>query len=131
MCCMRATPMDWARVGLLLAQDGRWQGRQVLPAGWAREMGTPSPRNPNFGIGLWLGSPFVPMRSCTSKGSPAWCHSPSRSWLDDVRIMEGGGNRTVFIVPSKQLVIFRHGQQVSDWDNARLVNTVLRGSGKR
>lgn len=46
---------------------------------------------------------------------------------DDVRIMEGGGFRTIFIVPSQQLVIFRHGQQAADWDHAALVNTVLRG----
>ncbi len=130
MCCMRATPMDWARVGLLLAQDGRWQGRQVLPAGWAREMATPSARNPNFGIGLWLGTPFVPMRSYF-EGKPGVVPQSEPFLADDVRIMEGGGNRTVFIVPSKQLVIFRHGQQVSDWDNARLVNTVLRGGSKR
>jgi hypothetical protein len=40
--------------------------------------------------------------------------------------MEGGGFRTIFIVPSRKLVILRHGQQVADWDNAALVNAVLR-----
>jgi CubicO group peptidase (beta-lactamase class C family) len=125
MCCMRATPRDWARVGLLLAQDGKWEGRQVLPAGWVKTMATPSARNPNFGLGLWLGSPYVAKRAYF-EGQPGVVPQSEPFLADDVRIMEGGGNRTIFIVPSKQLVILRHGQQVPDWDNAALVNAVLR-----
>ena len=125
MCCMRATPRDWARVGLLLAQDGKWEGRQVLPAGWVKTMATPSARNPNFGLGLWLGSPYVAKRAYF-EGQPGVIPQSEPFLADDVRIMEGGGNRTLFIVPSKQLVILRHGQQVPDWDNAALVNAVLR-----
>ncbi|MCU0759173.1 MAG: beta-lactamase family protein [Steroidobacteraceae bacterium] len=125
MCCMRATPRDWARVGWLLAQDGRWNGRQVLPAGWAKTMGTPSARNPNFGLGLWLGSPYVAKRAYF-EGQPGVIPQSEPFLADDVRIMEGGGFRTIFIVPSRKLVILRHGQQVADWDNAALVNAVLR-----
>ena len=126
MCCMRATPRDWARVGWLLAQDGRWNGQQVLPAGWVGTMATPSARNPNFGLGLWLGSPYVAKRGYF-EGQPGVIPQSEPFVADDVRIMEGGGFRTIFIVPSQQLVIFRHGQQAADWDHAALVNTVLRG----
>ena len=125
MCCMRATPRDWARLGLLLAQDGRWQGEQVLPRGWVRTMATPSARNPNFGLGLWLGTPYSARRSYF-EGQPGVIPQSEPFVVDDVRIMEGGGFRTIFISPSRQLVVFRHGQQVSDWDNAALVNRVLR-----
>ncbi len=125
MCCMRATPRDWARVGLLLAQDGKWDGKQVLPAGWVKTMATPSARNPNFGLGLWLGSPYVAKRAYF-EGQPGVIPQSEPFLAEDVRIMEGGGYRTMFIVPSKQLVILRHGQLVPDWDNAALVNSVLR-----
>lgn len=47
--------------------------------------------------------------------------------IDDVRIMEGGGFRIVHAVPSQDLVIFRHGPSVPDWDGAFLVNTAIRG----
>ncbi len=120
MCCMRATPRDWARVGLLLAQDGKWEGKQVLPAGWVQTMATPSVRNVNFGLGLWLGSPY------DAKRERLWAPQSEPFLADDVRFMQGGGYRTVYIVPSKQLVIFRHGKEVADWDNAALVNTILR-----
>jgi len=33
-CCVNAVLRDWARVGLLLAHDGRWRGRPLIPADW-------------------------------------------------------------------------------------------------
>ena len=45
---------DHARVGALVLADGAWEGRQVLPAGWAREMTAPSPLNPHYGLFWWL-----------------------------------------------------------------------------
>src|SRR3977135_861938 len=33
-----ATARDWARVGLLILNDGRWNGRQIVPANWIQEM---------------------------------------------------------------------------------------------
>jgi hypothetical protein len=45
--------------------------------------------------------------------------------------MEGGGFRVVYAVPSADLVIFRHGPGVSDWDGAFLVNTALRALGRK
>ena len=126
MCCMRATPRDWARLGVLVMQNGRWNGQQVLPKGWAETMATPSSRNPNFGLGLWLGSPYVASRSYF-EGKPGAMPQSEPFLADDVRMMEGGGFRTVYMVPSRELMILRLGQQVRDWDHAALVNTVIRG----
>lgn len=39
-CCLNAVLRDWARLGLLLAHDGRWRGRQLIPADWVREATT-------------------------------------------------------------------------------------------
>jgi CubicO group peptidase (beta-lactamase class C family) len=36
-CCLNALLRDFARLALLLAHDGRWRGRQVLPASWVAE----------------------------------------------------------------------------------------------
>ena len=126
MCCMRATPRDWARLGVLVSQEGRWQGKQVLPAGWVRTMATPSPRNPSHGLGLWLGSPYVAKRSFF-EGQPGILPQSEPYLAQDVRMMEGGGFRVIYMVPSEQLVIFRHGQTVDNWDHAFLVNSILRG----
>lgn len=33
-CCLNAVLRDYARLGLLLAHDGQWRGRQIIPATW-------------------------------------------------------------------------------------------------
>lgn len=33
-CCMVATLRDWARLGLMLANDGHWNGQQIVPRQW-------------------------------------------------------------------------------------------------
>ena len=36
-CCLNAVLRDYARFGLLLAHDGSWRGRQLIPATWVEE----------------------------------------------------------------------------------------------
>jgi CubicO group peptidase (beta-lactamase class C family) len=130
MCCMRATARDWTRLGVLVAQDGRWEGRQVLPPGWVRTMAMPSAHNPNFGLGLWRGSPYVARRSYF-EGRPENAIPQAEPFqADDVLFMEGGGYRTVYVVPSAQLVVFRHGTLAENWDHAYIVNHLLQGMSK-
>lgn len=46
---LNATVRDYGRFGLLLANDGAWNGRQIVPAAWVREATTASA--PRFGPG--------------------------------------------------------------------------------
>lgn len=126
VCCMRATPRDWLRLGQLVMRDGQWEGEQVLPPGWTRTMATPSAVNPNHGMGLWLGTPFDPLRTYYS-GKPGVIPMSEPYLTDDVRIIEGGGFRVLYMSPSHDLVIFRHGISVDDWDGSALVNMAIRG----
>ena len=36
-CCFNAVLRDYARLGLLLTNDGNWRGRQIVPAAWVRD----------------------------------------------------------------------------------------------
>src|SRR5262245_5072761 len=36
-CCINAVLRDYARLGLVLAHDGNWRGRQIVPASWIAE----------------------------------------------------------------------------------------------
>ncbi|OJW24112.1 MAG: hypothetical protein BGO51_07275 [Rhodospirillales bacterium 69-11] len=42
-CCLSATLRDWARFGLLLARDGAWNGRQIIPREWVQAATGPQP----------------------------------------------------------------------------------------
>lgn len=46
--------LDHARFGLLFANEGVWDGRQVLSEAWCRQMVTPCERNPSYGLMWWL-----------------------------------------------------------------------------
>ena len=59
---LHATTEDVATLGLLLLRDGRWQGRQLLPAGWVADLRRPRfiPRDPypdwriGYGYQVWV-----------------------------------------------------------------------------
>jgi CubicO group peptidase (beta-lactamase class C family) len=60
---VNATVRDYARLGMLLANDGALDGRQIIPAGWVRAMTTPAAKqfepghtNSFFGYGYqtWI-----------------------------------------------------------------------------
>ena len=45
---------DLALMGLLVAGGGRWDGKQILPAGWTDELVKPCPVAPFYGLMWWL-----------------------------------------------------------------------------
>ena len=47
---------DLALTGLLVAQGGAWNGRQILPKGWTEELIKPCPVAPFYGLMWWLNS---------------------------------------------------------------------------
>ena len=64
-CCFNATLRDYARLGRLLAYDGAWEGRQLIPRQWLLDATTVDPGNaylapgaatPYFGYGyqVWI-----------------------------------------------------------------------------
>jgi CubicO group peptidase (beta-lactamase class C family) len=64
-CCFNAVLRDYARLGRLLAYDGAWEGRQLIPRQWLLDATTVQPGNawlapgaatPYFGYGYqtWL-----------------------------------------------------------------------------
>ncbi len=113
-----ATARDWARVGLLILNQGQSNGRQVVPARWIKQLTTASPTDPDYGHGIWIGS---------SKGSRRPDHDEPFA-ADDVVYLDGRNKQRVYIVPSRQLVIVRVGEQARGWDEAYLVNVLVRGS---
>jgi len=52
-CCFSATLRDFARFGLLLADGGARDGKQIIPAAWLREATAPSALNRAYGYQTW------------------------------------------------------------------------------
>ncbi len=127
---LEASPRDWARVGELIRLKGKWGDHQLVPADWIDEMTTASPGNPNFGFNVWRGTPWHAER----RYSKAWDFGVKHSapyLAEDVYFLDGFGGQRVYVVPSAKLVIARLGETSMTWDDAALVNTALRGMGKK
>ena len=53
-CCFSATLRDWGRLGLLLADGGAREGRQIIPADWVRAATSPQAPWPGYGYQTWV-----------------------------------------------------------------------------
>ena len=90
-----STARDLARFGMLYLNDGMWEGRRILPEGWRDYVTRPSGPQPDgeFGYGatFWLMN--------RSPGVPA-----------DTFAAFGNRGQYVVIVPSRNVVIVRRGE---------------------
>ncbi len=125
-CCLLASAPAWMHVGVLMLNEGRVDGRQVVPAEWLSAMTTPSAVNPNYGMQVWLGSPASGMRTYNRESTLEVPHSEPYL-ADDVVFLDGAGGQRVYVIPSAELVIVRIGKSRMDWDDAVLPNALLRG----
>ena len=116
---MCASADDWTRFGQLLLQDGMWDGKRILPAGWVRYMRTVTMLSPHrdFGAHVWVRVP-EPFNSRVS---------PPATLPADAFHLVGHEGQFVSIVPSRNLVVVRMGlsRPEEGWDHetflARLI----------
>jgi hypothetical protein len=116
---MYATARDWARFGLLYAQDGVWAGRRVLPEGWVGFSRAPTPQSPDgcYGAHWWLRlSRDFGGESAAARRIPA-----------DAFHAQGHEGQAVTVVPSLGLVAVRLGLAVHPdaWDHAAFLAELL------
>ena len=50
---LRLRPIDMAKLGKLIINNGKWQGEQLIPAAWIEKMSTPQAAR-DFGYYLWI-----------------------------------------------------------------------------
>jgi len=116
---MFATPRDWARYGVLIKNDGVWNGKRILPEGWVKYSITPTHMAPKgeYGAQFWL--------NAGNKDNPS-----NRKFLSlptDMIFLHGFNSQITAIFPSKNTVIVRMGvtHNSSDWDEEGFIKQVL------
>ncbi|WP_404478082.1 serine hydrolase domain-containing protein [Novosphingobium sp. BL-52-GroH] len=132
-CCLWSRADDWVRLGALLVTESRQP--RLLPPGFVEEMRQGGPDQPNYGLGVWLGSPYRPERRIASPRNPY--PTPVKSVIrqsepflaGDVMVFEGVGQTKTWVIPSRGLVIVRFGAAPEDWDDARVPNLYLKALG--
>lgn len=90
-----STARDLARFGLLLQQDGVFEGRRLLPEGWVHAATTPSGPQPEGDFGY---------------GATLWLMSRTPDVPADAFAAMGNRGQYVIVVPSRGVVIVRRGE---------------------
>lgn len=90
------TARDLMRFGLFLANDGRWNGRRILPQGWMRFSTTPAPARPPQS-GQWI------------YGAQFWLLDQMHGVPKGSYTTAGNKGQYVTVVPGHDLVIVRTG----------------------
>lgn len=112
---MYATARDWARLGLLLAQDGIWNGSRLLPEGFVGLMQASSPHS---------NGRYSQMQTWLPKAGDS-------SVASDTFYMRGHDGQTIAVMPSRGLVIVRLGLTPSSlrYDPGLLFAAVAKATG--
>jgi CubicO group peptidase (beta-lactamase class C family) len=129
-CCLLGSPVDWAKIGLLMKDGGRFNGQQIIAEEWIERMITPSARYPGYGYLTWLGAGVTD----DANSKPDIERNKSERFLArDMFYLSGYGGQRVYVSRENDLVIVRLGPFAGmqplnpDWDNAYLLNTIIRG----
>lgn len=108
---------DLARIGQLMLDDGRWQGRRLLPAAWVA-----------FNRSAFAHAPAQPGEA--TPGGHWWLNRPvaggQRPWPDapaDTFAALGHWGQALYVLPAQGLVIVRYGD---DRDGSYQHNELLK-----
>ena len=97
-------PTDMLRFLYLLLQQGRWNGRQIVPASYVRLCGRPSPYNPH--------RPSYGLHFFNNAGAEVAGAPRDAFWFG------GSGGYNFYVVPSLDLVIYRLAGRDAQYDLA-------------
>jgi CubicO group peptidase (beta-lactamase class C family) len=73
---------DLARFGLLILNHGKWDGRQLVSAGWLKDATTPSEHGPDYGYLWWLNTKRTSLPSGPTSSFAARGHGGNTIWID-------------------------------------------------
>lgn len=89
-CCIHATAQNFSKFGLLMLNNGNWNGNQLINASFVTKMHTPHPLSDgHYGYGTWTENRYSP----------------------NFYFMRGHLGQYVIVVPQHKIVIVRLGEK--------------------
>ena len=130
---------EWAQLGILILNDGKYAHRQIVPGGMLEELFRGSHANPMFGMGFWLnrtagdGASEVDVEKMLDIPwqRQYWHHvCLCRDAPRDLIAAIGSGYNRVFVIPSQDLIIVRQGRD-GPFSDATFLRIILGKEGTR
>jgi len=92
-CCLNSNARNYSKLGLLMNQNGNWNGEQLIPSEFVQQMITPESVQ-HYGLSTWL----------------ALDHAPAHFWFS------GHLGQYIVSVPEHDLVVVRLGERTKPAD---------------
>ena len=107
---LRLSARDFARLGYLMAHQGLWEEKQIVPQWWI-ELATKSSQdlNRSYGYTFWVNT-----------NGAQWPSAPR-----DAFAFKGYASNRCYIVPSQDLIVVRLGYGPPNWPEDALLPAVL------
>jgi CubicO group peptidase (beta-lactamase class C family) len=111
-CCFNATLRDYAHLARLLANDGAWNGKQLIPKDWVVQATTVSDSTPQLAPGKPV--PFF------GYGYQVWILPGQRRMFT----LLGANGQRIFIDPQSKLILVQTAVMENAVDRARDAETI-------
>jgi CubicO group peptidase (beta-lactamase class C family) len=126
------TAQEWVRLGELLLGNGKYRGRQIVPAALLREAFIGSEANPSYGLTFWLNSQpangrevdmermlDLPWQNAQWSGLCICKEAPA-----NMVVALGSHYQRLFVIPSLKAVVVRQGSEAK-FSDAHFLRLVL------
>jgi hypothetical protein len=117
-CCFHARVQDWLRVAMVLLDDGKFEGKSLVPPGWVELMQRPVSADRGAGFGIEL--------AAAGRGVEQFA-------ADDLFFLRGPGRWRLWMIPTLRLALLFGSRSAASpgWDETRLPNLVIRALSER
>jgi CubicO group peptidase (beta-lactamase class C family) len=116
-----ARAIDFARFGRLFLNDGRWEGRQILPAGWVREATSPDSSDKR---------PWMNDRDWKDAGGYYkyhWWGIVNEDGTYDYTATGSPGGQIIYISPSHNAIVVHNGASGDPMVWAMIARSIIHG----
>jgi CubicO group peptidase (beta-lactamase class C family) len=132
-CCLLIPTRNWARLGLLLKDGGRFNGQQIVSEDWVEDMIKASPTNTAYGYLTWRAEGVKAYTDKKRLKDPDnWTAHHAQDFADpDLFYYWGRGGQMVYISRKYDLIVLRTGPHSgrapmkAGWDNTYLMNRMI------
>lgn len=118
------TTREWAKFGLLLKSNGKWNGKQIIDGKLLDELTVGSKTNPAYGLTFWLNAKGTGSSGNERMNVGGEVFTGGKPL--DLFMAAGAGNQRLYVIKSQDLVAVRFGM-FGGWDDREFISKLLTG----
>lgn len=118
------TAREWAKFGLLLKNNGKWNGKQIVDGKLLNELTAGSKTNPAYGLTFWLNAKGTGPSGNERMNIGGEVLNGGKPL--DLFMAAGAGNQRLYVIKSQDLVVVRFGL-FGHWDDREFISKLLTG----